>query len=98
MNSLFLTHPADRTTVHTTGAEAPPAYLVDRAIPATSEAAVAYIAGEADAGVYLARIVADLAQPGELAARVGVSQSPCLAGFLARIEKVLRVHLREVRA
>jgi hypothetical protein len=97
MTTLYLTHPADRTTVHTTGDEAPPVYLVEHALPATSDAALAYIAGEAAAGGFLARIVNDMAMPGELAARVGATD-PGLCGFLARVQKALTAHLREVRA
>ncbi|ACB34460.1 hypothetical protein Lcho_2194 [Leptothrix cholodnii SP-6] len=95
MTTLLLTHPADRTTVHTIGDDAPPAGIGERSIPATSDAALAFIRGERAADTYLSRLVNDLAQPGELAARIGAAD-PGLCGFLARVEKALAAHLREV--
>lgn len=94
--TMILTHPADRTTVHQVSDAVQNAYQVENAIPATSDAALAYLAGERAAGVYLSRIVNDQVQPGELAARVGVAHDPGLAGFLARVQKALTAHLREV--
>lgn len=93
--ALNLTHPADRTTVHKAGdsapADSPP---IERAIPVLFGEAMTYARGETAATDYLSRITRNLAQPGELAYRMGATD-PGLCGFLARIERCLSAHLRE---
>ncbi|MEY4749705.1 MAG: hypothetical protein RIQ60_1919 [Pseudomonadota bacterium] len=71
--------------------------LIEQRIAPTAENAAAWLAGEAQAGAYLSRMAAGMVQPGELAARLCLHDVPEVAGFLARVEKCLNAHLREVQ-
>ena len=54
--------------------------------------------GATRAAEYLERLRLDVVRPGELAAHLGVRAEPFAGGFLSRVEKRLRLQLREARA
>jgi hypothetical protein len=68
--------------------------LVSSSIPATSDAALSYLAGEGQARAWLVRLGQGIARPGELAQLLGVHNVPRMAGFCACVEKCLNAHMR----